>query len=814
MARESDSNQYACASPRRRDLVRAAADPGGNPIVNGIDFVEVSPSDQKILLVHFIHNVPGETGGVPTSPNLSAINFVIDGGVRVTDIGPAEPITAAGKIVTIKVDKTGDYSTYTLRLVSSPAVPEPPPGFDPLLAQVDFSFKVNCESDFDCRTGNDCSDTSDNPPYINYLAKDYQSFRRLILDRLSVTMPDWRERSPADIGIALVELLAYTGDYLSYYQDAVATEAYLGTARRRTSVRRHARLVDYALDDGANARAWLAFETDADRGNALTPALALSTAVIAAPADGNPDLRSDVETIVFETMRELVEVRVSRNEMRFYTWGDAKCCLPKGATRATLEGSAATLDLRKGQPLIFEEVLGATSGKPEDADISHRHAVVLSSDGVERVDPLNGTTVLDIEWQDDDALPFPLCLNEFVDANGILSHAAVARGNVVLADHGQTFSSPDDLNPLLVPGVRTYRPFLRRTDLTIARSYSDSPDEVPTARSLTAVDAKGSLPAITLRAEGDTWRPRTDLLASDRFAPDFVVEIEEDNRAYLRFGDGRLGRKPEPGTQFTATYRVGHGTRGNVGAESLNRIVPPIAGLKVRNPLPASGGRDAEAISRARLLAPVSFRTQERAVTEEDYAAIAERHPGVQRAAATRRWTGSWYTMFITVDRRGGAVVDATFEKEMRAFMERFRLAGYDLEIDAPRYVPLEIVATVCVRTGYLRASVKQSLLAAFNDRRLRDGSRGFFHPDNFSFGQPVYLSQVIARAMRVPGVERVNIDNTPPRPDRFQRLGEKPQGEIEKGLIPIDRLEIARLDNDPSAPENGRIDFILQGGS
>ena len=36
-------------------------------------------------------------------------------------------------------------------------------------------------------------------PQIDYLAKDYASFRRLMLDRLSVTMPDWRERNPADI---------------------------------------------------------------------------------------------------------------------------------------------------------------------------------------------------------------------------------------------------------------------------------------------------------------------------------------------------------------------------------------------------------------------------------------------------------------------------------------------------------------------------------------------------------------------------------------------------------------------------------------
>ena len=64
-----------------------------------------------------------------------------------------------------------------------------------------------------------------------------------------------------DIGVALVEVLAYVGDYLSYYQDAVATEAYLDTARQRISVRRHARLVDYRMHEGCNARAWVTVES-------------------------------------------------------------------------------------------------------------------------------------------------------------------------------------------------------------------------------------------------------------------------------------------------------------------------------------------------------------------------------------------------------------------------------------------------------------------------------------------------------------------------------------------------------------------------
>src|SRR6185436_19261624 len=116
----------------------------------------------------------------------------------------------------------------------------------------------------DCKPRPDCPPPQRSEPDINYLARDYASFRQLILDRLAVIMPDWRERHVPDIGVMLVEVLAYVADYLSYYQDAVATEAYLDTARQRISVRRHARLVDYVLHEGCNARAWVFVQVSSD----------------------------------------------------------------------------------------------------------------------------------------------------------------------------------------------------------------------------------------------------------------------------------------------------------------------------------------------------------------------------------------------------------------------------------------------------------------------------------------------------------------------------------------------------------------------
>src|ERR1035441_6716116 len=161
----------------------------------------------------------------------------------------------------VTVNEPGDFSTYCLcvRNLDSQgrSTDAPFPGFDPRYACVEFTFKGSCPTGLDCAAPMVCPPPQGIEPEINYLAKDYDSFRQIIFDRLAVITPGWQERHVPDIGVALVEVLAYTGDYLSYYQDAVATEAYLGTARKRISVRRHARLIDYAMHEGCNARTWV-----------------------------------------------------------------------------------------------------------------------------------------------------------------------------------------------------------------------------------------------------------------------------------------------------------------------------------------------------------------------------------------------------------------------------------------------------------------------------------------------------------------------------------------------------------------------------
>jgi hypothetical protein len=791
------TTQFTCQKEGRREAVLAANK------VNGIDFLEVASPDQRTLNVIFLFPV-GNAG-------LRNNNISITGGVRIRSI-EVDSVSASGNLLTVQVKEAGDFSMYTLRLVTSPTVPTPPNGFDPQLSEVDFSFKLGCPSPFDCATPDTCQPERLPEPEIDYLAKDFASFRRLMLDRLSIVMPDWHERRAGDLQMTLVELLAYVGDQLSYFQDAVATEAYLGTARQRISVRRHARLLNYFLHDGCNARTWVHIEVAPGSpidGRTLpthTPLFTrLASDVVTIPTLDVPRALAS-SPIVFETMHD-VALFSANNVLAFYTWNDAECCLPRGATRASLrpQGSNPFPALVPGDLLLFEEVASPDSGKQADADPTHRHVVRLSRVN-NTTDPLDSLPVLDVEWFAADALPFALCLSARVSGSGgtpEVVQTSVARGNMVLADHGLSVRG-EALVPPVVPERGNYRPQLASPGVTFQVPYAHAAAQRGGAASDFVQDPHAALPVVSLDEGGQRWDARRDLLESDRFAPDFVVETERDGSAHLRFGDGILGGRPAEGSVFVADYRIGNGVAGNVGAETLRHIVVDAQGVtRVRNPLPASGGTQPESLEQARQFAPHAFRVQQRAVTERDYAEVAQRHPEVQKAAAHFRWTGSWYTVFVTIDRKGGFDVerDTAFKNDIKTFIEQFRLAGYDLEVNGPTFVPLDIVLQVCVNPGYFKADVFQQLLVAFSDDQA-----GFFHADNFTFGEPVFLSQIYQRAMNVDGVASAQAT-------RFQRFGRAPDQELARGFIQMAPLEVARLANDPNRPEDGRMQFSLVGG-
>lgn len=842
-----ENDELACQDPERRQLLLDSD-------LNGIDYIEVPFDDQQHVRVYFVK--------APV-PAVAPDQVSIEGGVRITGIEAvaAAVMTPAGKdpYLEVTVDQPGDFSSYLLSI-------DAPDLLDPGYDHKRFGFKAGCPSDFDCRAEPECPPEETSEPVIDYLAKDYASFRRLLTDLIPTKVPEWTERHAADLGMALVELLAYEGDYISYAQDAAAQEMHLETARQRESVRRHVKLIDYPMHHGINSKAFLHLSVQTDgviparsllsgaetaTGAARCPERTVRFATrIGEPVDESSNMPPgtvvaqdhreralQVAGAVFEPV-EPASVHPALNSIPIHTWGDRSCCLPIGSTSADLVGE---LTLAEGDLLLFEEVRGIPTGLARDADRRHRQVVRLVGGPELTEDPLltpdpdgphgarprgPGEPALPltrVRWDLQDALSFPLCVSALDQAGNPLADVSVARGNIVLVDHGLTVKERHlpDFDRVRYSRV-AYRFRLTRGPLTFGfgRSFASSG---PVA-GLYRLDPRSAEPHVAV-VDGDcrgfVWLPEPDLLGADRFSRSFVAEPDHDGRGLIRFGDGSFGRAPsfpadasEEEHRLCAIYRVGSGRAGNVGAETISHVIEPeafpsdwpaISG--VRNPLPAWGGVDPEPIEEVKQIAPDAFRAETyRAVTEGDYAAAAELLPTVARAEATFRWTGSWHTVFVTIDPTGTDRVTAGLQRSVRHHLTRYKQAGYDLEIDPPRFVPLQIALNVCARPDHFRSDVAEAVLAALSARIFPDGSRGFFHPDNFTFGQSLYLSELYAAVERVPGVDSVEVVE-------LQRYGEDPAGELAAGSIDVGRLEIVRLNNDPNFPEHGVLTVEMLGG-
>ena len=121
-------------------------------------------------------------------------------------------------------------------------------------------------------------------------------------------------------------------------------------------------------------------------------------------------------------------------------------------------------------------------------------------------------------------------------------------------------------------------------------------------------------------------------------------------------------------------------------------------------------------------------------------------------------------------------------------------------------YVPIAVTVFVQVRPKYLKAHVKVAVLQALGSGTLPDGSKGFFHPDNLTFGQSIHVSQLVAAAQRVVGVEHVKVTE-------LRRLIDPPPDELRKQVLGIGELEIAQMENDVDYPDRGVLHVRVGGG-
>ncbi|MFN0140313.1 MAG: baseplate J/gp47 family protein [Pyrinomonadaceae bacterium] len=852
---------------RARKLAEStnAADP------NGIKLVEVSvnnATDTAVLDVHFYNH--NHLSAIDDSITPAASIFAISGGTRVRGgraVGQVQVTSITTPfpprpILRLTVTPIGDYSTYSLSIVASSV--EGPPAentnvlFDPLFAEIRFKFRPGCFNN-NCAPEWEAALEPPDEPVIDYMAKDYGSFRDTMITAMSVRVPEWQPTSEADLDMVLAELFSVAADELSDYQDRVMNEAYLARLRKRVSLARHARLMDYHIHQGNQASTWLALEIEHDgpapapKSFRLTPDIPTGKELKVWAGNSNVATTGDTtetdSSVVF-LMHDQTQVHQYLNNIGLYTWEDTITTLKAGSTRADLvlydnlylddlsavveprgesDVKAIAEEIRDGvfTRLLIQEHLNPQTGMLAGVNPEKRQLLNLIPDtAVAMHDPVTDTWFLRVNWEKTDALKYNYCFTVDCPADnpgtaiGTVRNVSLFHGNLVEIFHGRRETNiykdegvPLDIDdpdqPLQFHYERTrWGAICRLPEIALAyQTTKTGGDVAPLSTLKVTVDSTAD----------DPWNEVPNFIHSDDSAEGgdhYVVETDENRRSLIRFGNGVNGRELPDGAVVTATYQYGMPLDGNVG---LDRIVNfdtstiPNAVLDLRqcwNPFDVKSGLDREPAHEIVRRVPEAYRSNQlRAVTLADYVARAENIDGVSRVAARYAWTGSWRTVRVTIDPEGTSELSYQLRKKVADELDAIRLIGDDLEIRPPAFVPLEISVVLCTSPHQWWEDVKFVLEQEFSSGWTPDGRKGFFHPDLWTFGQPLHASEIVGRALQVKGVVHAVPQGVPPISVSIKRWN-SPSAPTES-LTNLNHNEIILVMNDPDHQERGSIRFF-----
>ena len=804
---------------RLADLIASTA-------YNGIDFVEIASADQTGLVVHFLNAVTVEGTLTGTAP------VQITGGGSVPTV-PVLPAAAADwgaddqgrPLLALRTAFRGDFSRYQLAIAS--------PVLDPYFASVRFTFKAGCPSALDCAVPGRTCDLPSGAPAIDYLAKDFASFRAALLDYSATAYPRWVERDEADLGLMLAELLSAAGDDLSYQQDRIAAEATLATATQRRSVIRHARLVDYEPGPAASARVLL----QVDVSTATVP----SGVVVLAPQPDSTTLAFelgdgllDPGTGELRTAPLLVDPRWNRRDhsvsppadrMVPYLWDDAQACLTAGSTQLWVRGHGFALPA--GDPQAgttgLAVLIDTEAATPVDPPIRE---VVHLTGAFEETDPLYGVPVTRLAWDAAEALT----------QDHDLGRTRLA-GNLVEASEGRRYTEtfvidPDPAAPdAALAAVARAGPDAGCADAAPIHLHTLQRGRLAWLR---AADGSATPEVHVVAMPPDAadpprpWRWRRRLLDADLFEEAYTIdpvryldlradrtggtpwfEYDGDDGDSIRFGDGTFGERPATGTRFEVTYRVTAAAAGNVAADSVTTVDPAMSAvlLAVTNPFAAAGGTGEEPLDRVRRNAPQAFRSRQfRAVQARDYDAAAGELDWVLDAGTAMRWTGSWLTVFTTAQPAGPEAIPVQEHLQLIELLGRRRIAGYEVYTPDPRYAGLDLIVTVCAQPWALRGEVAAAVGVELGTGRRADGKPAFFAPGTSRFGTPLERSDLEAAIQRAAGVDGVT-------GIEYRRRGYTPGFVPMPELVTVARDEIIRVAGDPSWPDRGSVRVVVEGG-
>lgn len=823
------------------DAVNERANDLAEKDLNGLKMLVVTlhpatkPTEAQLeVYFHNDNHISDIAHDISVDPSKAEVLFSLHGGHRLT-AGPGIGQVKVTKAIPndngtngfrLTVEPIGDYSTYTLELTYSPD------SIDPFFAQLNFKFRPGCFTN-DCAPAWQPAPAPQPVPAIDYLAKDYDSFRHTLMTAMMQRVPGWQATSEADHDQVLIDLFAAAADELSDYQDRVMNEAYLATARKRVSLARHARLMDYHIHQGNQASTWLALKLKKH-----TAQFTLDDELMAwtgqDPALSDAVYFATREKYAAPAERQLLDWQF--NAFRLHTWSGAQPALRAGSTSADIVPDVSggqtkanhlcdMIEVGTLRYLLVQEHLNPLTGRVPGRDPRKRQLLRLKTgSGSAQVihDPLEDIWLVRVQWADEDRLRFDYSFTTFCP-DGKVERVSLFHGNLLKMHHGLPVKTHfyaagnelpiDSEHEKYRHYKRLYRygdPKGSTCDLPFTHlAYLPTPTggDVPPQSTLhVEVDEPG--------VGTDVWNEVINLVHSDDSKEEgshFVVETDELHHSLLRFGNGVNGSLLPDGAVVHCEYQIGAGLEGNVGHDTLVNFQTPAPHAaditEVWNPFDVTDGRDPEPATNILRNAPEAYAVHQlRAVTLADYIGRAEEVPGISRAVASYAWTGSWRTVRICLDPEGTTELKPKLRNAVAAHLETVRLIGEDLELRPPRFVPLKIEISLCVQPAYWCEDLRYVLEQEFSDGYTPDGRRGFFNPDEWTFGQPLHRSQIEGRIQQVTGVEHIVSIS-------MRRFNGPAPGTPDPEVLEAAFDEVFEVRNDPDHLELGSIYFELQGG-
>lgn len=268
----------------------------------------------------------------------------------------------------------------------------------------------------------------------------------------------------------------------------------------------------------------------------------------------------------------------------------------------------------------------------------------------------------------------------------------------------------------------------------------------------------------------ETWAVVDDLLGSQPTDQHLAVNWATGE---VQTGDGEHGQVPvanpdNPDANVVATeYRYGGGRRGNVAAGAIATLVTPVPnidGAKTTNLFEAAGGSDEERLEDARIRARQILRARDRAVSADDFEALARQAGNVRRAKAVPlanpMFPGAQVPGAITVivvpdSKAPNPQPSDGLLRTVCAYLDVRRLLTTEVYVVGPRYVEASVAATVVVQDTADPARVKQDVESTL---------LGYLHPltggedgAGWPFGGPIRYSRLVHRVFSVDGVDNVS---------------------------------------------------------